>query len=435
MRHDSGVPEDGTVRKYHMSSKALSGTYAMDDDQQTLTDTSCVVEDGRTIASFTKLLKEPGEIEILAGDNNYLLGAYGGRTALSSSHIQRHSVVLNLSSGTAEETRLPHMAAWVAHGALGFLAWGALVPFAVQASLWRAFLPKGPLWFKLHTRLNYLSYPVFAVAVAVAVAYTAVEGGNHFANSHQRMGLAMFVAATAQMINGVKRPATPAPGAKAPPVRKGWEVGHRVLGVGLLASGFWEMGDGIRLFAMKYSVSEGVEGKLTVAYWVWGGAMAALIFFGGCFRYRPVKKVEGPVGEAKKDVGKDAPMDDSKKATSPPLSEAMAGPQSDLNGKEEQEIYRGDEADGVARKGIVVAVSVAASASDAKPTQQHAAEGKEAGKEKQVIENGDSSKEFSKEGMLDVTESTRAFYEIFVKRESQHDNSSHADDTSKLVKI
>merc|ERR1712037_96111 len=64
-------------------------------------------------------------------------------------------------------------------------------------------------------------------------------------------------------------------------LRRGFEIGHRVLGVSLLACGFWQMYEGIQLYANKYTVSQGNENTVEIAYWVWIALMSAIIVFGG----------------------------------------------------------------------------------------------------------------------------------------------------------
>lgn len=314
-----GIP-GGSVLKYTMGSKQTSGVSPMPESQQTLLDASIEVVDGQTIMKFTKIMKEPGEIEVVAGDNN-LMGAYGGDGVLAT-HIARQSVVLNLASGASEEVRIPNRAAWIVHGVLAFLAWGVLVPFAVQASLLRALLPKGPLWMKIHKLFNTTSYALFVLTFVVSIVYTAKEGGRHFSNGHQRMGLLMLLATSVQMFGGAFRPPNPPPGEAKALVRRVWEGGHRVLGVSLLACAFWQMGDGIRLFAFKYAVSESGENGLVAAYWSWIGVVSAVIVVGGgYFKYRrgvvenvgsaPGNDVsESPPEEAPGDVEKKIPADD-----------------------------------------------------------------------------------------------------------------------------
>jgi hypothetical protein len=92
--------------------------------------------------------------------------------------------------------------------------------------------------------------------------------------------LAIFVLASLQVLAGMLRPHVPGPGQEKSSVRHAVEMGHCVSGIILLACGFWQMREGIALFAQKYSVSAENEDKLAIAYWVWIAIMAALILVG-----------------------------------------------------------------------------------------------------------------------------------------------------------
>jgi len=295
-----GTPGDGNVLKYIMESKVISGVEPMPESQQTLLDASIeVTDDGQTIMKFTKLMREPGEIEISAGDDNNFLGAYGIDEVLAT-HTKRQSVVLNLASGVSEEVATPNKAAWLAHGIMAFLSWGVFVPFAVQASVLRAFLPKGHMWIKLHKAFNCIAYALFILIFIIGVVYTSMEGGSHFVNGHQKMGLAMLIMAFGQILAGVFRPPNPVPGEAKAAIRVAWEVGHRVLGVALLSCGFWQMDSGIGLYATKYSLSESDEKHLSIVYWIWIGVMSAVIIFGGVYFKYLKSSGESPVQVAEK---------------------------------------------------------------------------------------------------------------------------------------
>ena len=90
----------------------------------------------------------------------------------------------------------------------------------------------------------------------------------------------MFILASIQMIAGILRPHVPGPGEEKSSVRKAWEMGHRISGIALLACGFWQMREGIYLFAQKYPISVENEDKVAIAYWVWIGIMTATILLG-----------------------------------------------------------------------------------------------------------------------------------------------------------
>ena len=67
----------------------------MPESQQTLSDASIEVKDGQTIMKFTKIMKEPEEIEVTTGDNTFLW-AYGSSDDLGY-HASRTLFELNLS--------------------------------------------------------------------------------------------------------------------------------------------------------------------------------------------------------------------------------------------------------------------------------------------------------------------------------------------------
>ena len=113
------------------------------------------------------------------------------------------------------------------------------------------------------------------------------------------MGLAMFIMAAFQVAWAVFRPHVPEEGQEKSAARKAFEVGHRVLGVTLLACGFWQMREGIALYAIKYSVSESGERNLGIAYWIWIGIMSALIVLGGGY-FKLVKSEFLKKGSGKK---------------------------------------------------------------------------------------------------------------------------------------
>lgn len=262
-----------------MTSESNDGVQPMSEDRQTLSGASVEVNNGQTIMKFTKLLKEPGEIEINAGDNIFLWAT--GYSETLGLHKLFSSVDVNLSSGSVAVRTAPNMSAWLAHGIMAFLAWGVLVPLAVQSSMFRGLLPKGKesLWYKVHRAFNGLAFSLTIALFAIAVAYTAKEGGDHFDEKHQIMGLAMFVLTFLQVGVGVFRPHLPPPefGDKKTMVRQGWEISHRFVGISLLACGFWQMYSGIEWYSYKY----GVKGSdLLIAYWVWIGVMTALFIVG-----------------------------------------------------------------------------------------------------------------------------------------------------------
>lgn len=310
----SGIPNlfGNVPQKYVMEGKTDSLVQPMPEAKQTLSDASVSVIDGQTIMKFTKIMEEEGEVHIKPGDNHFLWAyGYGFNLGL---HAARGSIVQNLSTGASEVSVGPNKAAWLAHSIMGFIAWGVFVPFSVQASLFRGLLRKGPMWFHLHRVFNTVSYALTVVLFAIAVAYYNKEGASHFDGPHQKMGLAMMIMASVQVFGGLLRPHAPEAREQKKCVRSVWEIGHRAMGIILLACGFWQMIDGIELYGQKFSVKNENEKKIIIAYCVWIGLMSVLIVIGGLSsKLRKGNASTSCPVEADGAIGKEgAPMDDKK---------------------------------------------------------------------------------------------------------------------------
>jgi len=263
-----------------MLSKNDNGVVLMPESEQTLIDASVEVVDGQTVMKFTKIMKESGGIQITSGENKFLW-AYGSSNTLGH-HSARSPFDLNLSSGLASEVVVPNYSVWLGHGVMAFLAWAVLVPISANASLFRGLLPKGSLWFNLHRSFNTAAFALSIALFSIAVSYTTKERRGHFSSSHGRIGLVMFILMTIQMLRGIFRPRLTYPGSVKAKTkwRKGWEIGHRLLGTVLLSCGFWQMSSGIKSFSNNYSVSASNEQNLLIAYWVWVGAITTTTVVG-----------------------------------------------------------------------------------------------------------------------------------------------------------
>ena len=80
-----GLPEEGTVLKYDMVSRALEGVTPLSDDQQTLMDESITQKDGLTTLKFTQYLDDLVDVPVIAGPMTYIW-AYGIGNPLATSH-------------------------------------------------------------------------------------------------------------------------------------------------------------------------------------------------------------------------------------------------------------------------------------------------------------------------------------------------------------
>jgi hypothetical protein len=77
-----GLPNDGTVLKYDLTSRIILGVVAASADRQTLTDTSIVQNGSTTTLKFTKSLTETDEPTV-GLNTNIILVAYGGSNILN----------------------------------------------------------------------------------------------------------------------------------------------------------------------------------------------------------------------------------------------------------------------------------------------------------------------------------------------------------------
>ena len=98
----SGVPgpQGKTPLKYVLGGKYDAAIHPLPDEMQTLTDTRIQFIDGQTLMRFTKIMNEPGEIEIVAGKNIFLW-AHGIDAITSYHHTNRSPFELNLLNGSS----------------------------------------------------------------------------------------------------------------------------------------------------------------------------------------------------------------------------------------------------------------------------------------------------------------------------------------------
>ena len=97
-----GIYDEDTVLKYDL---APGQATQMSDDKQTLQKASITTMDGKTIMTFTKILVEDDEVEILEDGENILLHAWGG-SALGY-HTGRLSFTIDFSKINNEDTSRP----------------------------------------------------------------------------------------------------------------------------------------------------------------------------------------------------------------------------------------------------------------------------------------------------------------------------------------
>lgn len=238
--------------------------------------------------NFTKLMREDDEVEITVGDNHFLW-AHGSRQSNELGyHEAKGSYVLNpvkAAERVIADTNL-YQRHWKSHGWLGFVAWGILVPFAINASLLRTHFPTKGFWFRIHQLLNGGAYIVSLTTISVAAFCVQKEGSGHFNGPHKRMGLSIVILASIQVLGGSIRPPKPyslSSHAKKPRKRVTWEVCHRLLGIALLLCSFWQIASGLHLYDKKFSIP--YKNGVVTLYWLWIGLVCVSTARALCLRW------------------------------------------------------------------------------------------------------------------------------------------------------
>ena len=258
--------------KYVMNDRNVPGVQLFPDNMQTLANTTLFQNDTHTIMEFTKRLVEPNEQPLDGNGTNHFLWAYGtGNNFIF--HAAWGAIILDLrpcsetDGGTGEiiiiETET-FQELWAAHGLLATLAWGVVSPLAIGASMLRAYLPPGKLWLQAHFYLNMAVLVLTAISFFIAVAAQQRgtpdgESPNHFQGlAHASVGLVVFIFCLLQVLGGIYR--APAPGKKEDgtpedkePIRVIWELGHKLVGAGLLGMAWWQVQDGLGLYSERYT--------------------------------------------------------------------------------------------------------------------------------------------------------------------------------------
>ena len=275
-----GLPNNGNSfsnpGKYLLSSKSIQGVTLLSDDRQTLKNHSILQNDTHTVLTFDKILVESNEVPIALGTKMAFIWAYGYENDLRRVHAKKGLVVLTINAcvpGAAASTGSDgvsiistpgtYRSLWSAHGILAGIAWGIMSPIAISSSLLRDLIPRAGLWFKIHIFLN-MSVFVFTV-IAFILAVTALEKGrppgssaDHFSKiSHRTVGLVIMVCVALQVLGGMIRPHAPGKKENGEPehkhtIRVIWELAHKASGYVLLATAWWQVQDGLKLYAGRF---------------------------------------------------------------------------------------------------------------------------------------------------------------------------------------
>lgn len=128
-----------------MSSRDKAGVNLLPESWQTLLNSTIVQTDSRTILTFRRHLVEPNEIPIDGNGRTTFLWAHGFGNELSV-HADHGAFDLTFHPCNIQQTKSnpkiveietpeTYRSLRTAHGALGGIAWGVLVPLAIASSI------------------------------------------------------------------------------------------------------------------------------------------------------------------------------------------------------------------------------------------------------------------------------------------------------------
>ncbi|KAK4052788.1 hypothetical protein OIV83_002075 [Microbotryomycetes sp. JL201] len=179
------------------------------------------------------------------------------------------------SGGTGRTKRDMYI---IAHAVLGSLALMLMTPLAIMIA---RFL-RGSAWYPFHAGLNMLAAAMVIASFGIGVYVT---GDNHFEDTHQIVGLVLFILFVLQVIGGIvahNRKFIVNPHAKLPTLSNKGPVryGHIVLGLAVVALGWFQVHEGFEEWEEKSDAQSSVPRAVVIVFWVLVGLFAALYVAG-----------------------------------------------------------------------------------------------------------------------------------------------------------
>ncbi|KAM0786890.1 hypothetical protein ACM66B_002314 [Microbotryomycetes sp. NB124-2] len=166
----------------------------------------------------------------------------------------------------------------IAHAVLGSLALMLLTPLAIIVA---RFL-RGTAWYPFHAGLNMLSAAMIVACFGLGVYVT---GDDHFQDTHQRVGLALFIIFVLQVAGGLvahNRKFIVDPNAKLPTLSNKGPIryAHIVIGLAIVAVGWYQVQEGFQEWETSSDATSSVPRAVEIVFWVLVGVFAAMYVAG-----------------------------------------------------------------------------------------------------------------------------------------------------------
>ena len=318
-------PTSGSVLKHSMTSFSQSGVNALDSSRQTLLNAAyeapVVLSNGFSGSrmKFTMLLDD-GEEKIdtsakvgrfiyAVGSDHFLTfhSAFGSaELSLEACQVLKEGEDQEKPAEDPKAVQYKNQIRF--HAVLAVLSFGLLMPVAICAASFRAYLTNEiggkQLWMWVHMGANVLSFLLATGVIALAfMAKNAVQA-SHLLKYHERVGLTVYIMVTLQVFSAFFRPSPnpvkevsdditpidPEPASsmelaeeandeivplkkKAFTKRDVWRMQHLTFGLVVGALFMYTIYSGIGEYELKF----GVEQRRKIVYWVWLGLIIAFV--------------------------------------------------------------------------------------------------------------------------------------------------------------
>lgn len=174
--------------------------------------------------------------------------------------------------------------AWVAHGTIGTIIFGLLLPTSISSAFFRDLIPG--YWIYIHVFVNVTTFVLTFFTVGIAFATMAGMGNaleGHLKELHHIVGLLLLLLISFQTANGFLRPPREfitddehdsTPGAihrsdtKSFTTRTIWYLTHAGTGLFIFGLGTYQIYSGMGLFSRNYNASNWGSVYLGYIFWI-----------------------------------------------------------------------------------------------------------------------------------------------------------------------
>jgi hypothetical protein len=312
----------GVAQKYSLGGIDPSNILALAQAEQTLINATFLAGPsngevpGGSQLKFIKNLVDGDEVIPAEGKVRFIYAVGQNPFNFLGGHKLRSSVLLSLApctdfSAEQEKKARDYKRSLRIHGILAAVAFGLLMPLAISASALRKYLDfeicgGRKAWFLIHMILNSLSFLLAVLVISAAILSKNAVKGYHFRKRHEKVGLALFIFISLQVIASFFRPKAPGIASNSvakensafeksesnPPqvdsfedekgqmtfepkssARMVWEMGHKLFASAIIGMVMYQMHSGLKAYQRIFNE---VDTWITV-YWVW--LILALISF------------------------------------------------------------------------------------------------------------------------------------------------------------